>query len=104
MGQMNSTPGRTRTCNRRIRNPLLCPFELRGQSAALPGRTGAWVSGHDPEVLEPCGSLDQSSRVPSSIVIRCAQSIYLTRATVVAFCGLPGIIDCLGNSVERPNR
>src|SRR6516164_1581575 len=26
-----TTPGRTRTCNRRIRNPLLCPFELRGR-------------------------------------------------------------------------
>src|ERR1700752_122643 len=27
---VSNTPGRTRTCNRRIRNPLLYPFELRG--------------------------------------------------------------------------
>src|SRR5581483_4597266 len=32
------TPGRTRTCNRRIRNPLLYPIELRGHINALRSR------------------------------------------------------------------
>ena len=31
-----NTPGRIRTCDRRIRNPLLYPAELRGQSAVFP--------------------------------------------------------------------
>ena len=31
----DSTPGRTRTCNRRIRNPLLYPIELRARACCL---------------------------------------------------------------------
>jgi hypothetical protein len=34
-----TTPGRTRTCNLGIRNPLLYPVELRGQCGCLPSRS-----------------------------------------------------------------
>ena len=33
-GDEGSTPGRIRTCNLRIRSPLLCPVELRAQNSA----------------------------------------------------------------------
>ena len=38
-----AAPDRIRTCDRRIRRPLLCPAELRGQGIAAPVcRRGAW--------------------------------------------------------------
>src|SRR5438093_582482 len=36
--RQKATPGRTRTCNRRIRNPLLYPIELRGLLRILRSR------------------------------------------------------------------
>ena len=34
------TPGTTRTCNLRIRSPLLYPVELRGQDTRIPTELG----------------------------------------------------------------
>lgn len=35
MNKMNGVPGRARTCDLRIRNPLLYPTELRAQIAMI---------------------------------------------------------------------
>ena len=37
---MYGTPGTTRTCNLRIRSPLLYPVELRGQDTRIPNESG----------------------------------------------------------------
>jgi hypothetical protein len=37
-----NAPGKTRTCDLRIRSPLLYPAELRGQERHCPGRTIGW--------------------------------------------------------------
>jgi hypothetical protein len=37
---MYGTPGTTRTCNLRIRSPLLYPVELRGQDTRIPTALG----------------------------------------------------------------
>ena len=39
MGWNNNTPGGIRTCDLRIRNPLLCPAELRALTNICPARS-----------------------------------------------------------------
>ena len=52
---MKNTPGRIRTCDRRIRNPLLYPAELRAHSAA-PGPVRSSPGWRLPAVeLRPAG-------------------------------------------------
>ena len=90
VGHGTGTPGRARTCNPRLRRPMLYPVELRAQSASLPpmthvlqGNGKVGIRGRGREIRTPDFLLPKQARCQTAPYPAIRLSVALLSARII---------------------